>query len=105
MASIMHVVNAAVGAVKKTYQNVWSGSADRTKQGKKSAMRHFDKYCESVQLPAFENWTKEQARGYLTVAMMQEFGGYLCVATNKTVNEQQEPTNTTSIGAHRFYFL
>jgi hypothetical protein len=82
MASIMHVVNAAVGAVKKTYQNVWSGSADRTKQGKKSAMRHFDKYCESVQLPAFENWTKEQARGYLTVAMMQEFGGYLCVATN-----------------------
>ena len=45
MASIMQVVKAAVGAVKKSYQNVWIGSADRTKQGKKKAMKHFEGGC------------------------------------------------------------
>lgn len=57
-------------------------SADSSNQGKRAALKHFNKYLETVQILPFDQWTKEVALQNLTVEMMQEFGGYLCVATS-----------------------
>jgi hypothetical protein len=82
-AMLQAVAAGILNAASRQYEKVWKGGAQKTKEGKKTAMKHFNKYLASKNIEEpFEEWTLEEARRYINMDLMQQYGGYLCEATN-----------------------